>query len=72
MLHVSCIRMHVDAETNRAKVVSRLQAEGWVSVGGAKHEKFRKPGVREPVLAPRHRTLSPGVARNIAKGVGWS
>lgn len=59
-------------ETSRAKIVARLASEGWVSEGGTKHEKFAhasKPGVK--IMVPRHKTLSPGVARNIAKAAGW-
>jgi len=59
-------------ETRQAKVVARLASEGWVSEGGAKHKKFAhaaKPGVK--ILVPRHKELSPGVARNIAKAAGW-
>ncbi len=58
-------------ETKRAVVVRRLEAEGWINKGGANHDVFRhdaKPGI---VVVPRHRTLSPGVARSIAKVAGW-
>ncbi len=58
-------------ETNRGKVVARLAADGWRNEGGD-HDKFTKPGVPYPVLVPRHRTLSPGVARSIAKAAGWA
>ncbi len=59
-------------ETNRSKVVARLTSEGWILEGGAKHDKFShadKPGVK--IMVPRHKTLTPGVARNIAKAAGW-
>ena len=59
-------------ETNRAKIVSRLEAEGWVDVGGGNHDKFIKADVAYPVIVPRHRTLSPGVARSIAKAASWT
>lgn len=60
------------AETNRAKIIARLEREGWENVGGGKHDKFRNPG--KPgrlIIVPRHKTLSPGVGRNIAKQAGW-
>ena len=57
-------------ETSRTKIVARLLAEGWQSTGGGKHDKFVKPG-RSSIMVPRHRTLSPGVARSIAKAAGW-
>lgn len=59
-------------ETDRSKIVARLEREGWVSEGGAKHDKFahpERPGVK--IMVPRHKTLSPGVARSIAKAAGW-
>lgn len=60
------------AETNRAKVLKRLIGEGWeLARHGAGHDVYRharKPGV---IVLPRHRTLSPGVARSIAKAAGW-
>ena len=60
------------AETTRTKVIARLTRDGWILEGGAKHDKFAhadKPGRK--IMVPRHRTLSPGVARNIADAAGW-
>ena len=57
------------AETDRAKVVARLVADGWQNVGGGSHDKFVKAG-RPSIMVPRHRSLSPGVARSIAKAAG--
>ena len=59
-------------ETSRAKIVSRLEAEGWVNVGGGGHDKFIKAGAAYPIIVPRHRTPSPGIARSIAKAAGWT
>jgi hypothetical protein len=59
-------------ETDRGKVVARLVRSGWVSEGGAKHEKSahaEKPRIK--IMVPRHKTLTPGVARNIADAAGW-
>ena len=58
-------------ETNAAKVRARLTREGWENVGGARHDKFRKPG-HPAIMVPRHRTLTPGVAESIAKAAGWT
>lgn len=58
-------------ETNRARVVARLEREGWENVGGTKHDKFHHSEKPTPVIVPRHRTLTPGVARSIAKAAGW-
>ncbi|GJE72388.1 type II toxin-antitoxin system HicA family toxin [Methylorubrum podarium] len=59
-------------ETNAKAVIDRLIRKGWLSEGGGKHDKFAHPskaGIK--IMVPRHRTLSPGVARNIAKAAGW-
>ena len=59
-------------ETNTRKVIARLEREGWLKVHGGRHGKFEhpsRPGLT--LIVPRHRELSPGVARNIAKKAGW-
>jgi len=59
-------------ETDRADIVSRLLKEGWISQGRTKHEKFSHPAKSKfKIMVPRHKTLSPGVARSIAKAAGW-
>lgn len=58
-------------ETRRAKILKRLTEEGWtLARHGAEHDIYRhtEKGV---VSVPRHRILSPGVARHIAKTAGW-
>jgi mRNA interferase HicA len=61
------------AETNRVKVAARLGREGWELVRhGANHDVFRHPHKPGVIVLPRHRTLSPGVARSIAKAAEWS
>ncbi len=59
-------------EINTKRILDRLTAEGWVGQGGAKHTKLAHPdhpGIR--IMVPRHRTLTEGVARSIAKAAGW-
>ena len=59
-------------ETNTRKIVAKLMAEGWRDIGGGSHDRFihaEKPGVM--ITVPRHRELSPGTARSIAKAAGW-
>ena len=59
-------------ETNTRKIVAKLLAEGWRDVGGGSHDRFihdNKSGVM--ITVPRHRELSPGTARSIAKAAGW-
>lgn len=59
-------------ETNTRKVIERLKAEGWVNVGGGKHDKYEHPERPDQmIVVPRHREQSPGVAREIAKQAGW-
>jgi len=58
-------------ETSRSRIVSRLLREGWDLVRhGGGHDVYRHAG-KGVVIVPRHRELSPGVARTIAKAAGW-
>jgi predicted RNA binding protein YcfA (HicA-like mRNA interferase family) len=58
-------------ETNRNKIVSRLVKDGWELVRhGGGHDVYRHPH-KGVVVVPRHRELSRGVARSIAKAAGW-
>jgi predicted RNA binding protein YcfA (HicA-like mRNA interferase family) len=59
-------------ETNSRKIIARLQKEAWVDIGGGSHDRFvsdARPGVM--ITVPRHKELTPGVARSIAKAAGW-
>ena len=58
-------------ETNRAKVVARLEREGWTVRHGGDHDVYKHPGRPGRIVIPRHRTLSMGVSRVIAKMAGW-
>ncbi len=61
-----------DIETNSRKIVRRLEREGWVTKGGGEHAVFKhpeKPGQR--IQVPRHKEVSIGVARSIARVAGW-
>ena len=62
----------MDIEANTNKVVARLKREGWEVRHGGSHDLYKhpeRPTVR--ITVPRHRTLSLGVARSIAKSAGW-
>ena len=53
--------------------MARLERDGWSRLPGGKHDKYQHPG--KPgilVVVPRHREVSLGVARSIAKGAGWT
>lgn len=61
-----------DIETNGRKIIRRLEHEGWVSKGGGEHAVYKhpeKPGQR--IQVPRHKEISLGVGRKIAKVAGW-
>ncbi len=59
-------------ELNRGKVAARLEREGWINKGGGSHDIYVHPVRRGRLISvPRHRMLSPGVARTIAKQAGW-
>lgn len=60
-------------EADRAKIIRRLTREGWVlHRHGAAHDVYVRSPAPGVVIVPRHRTLSPGVARAIAKAAGWA
>lgn len=59
-------------ETNTRKIIARLEREGWSAEHGKEHDIFRNPNFpRLRIVVPRHRSLSPGVARDIAHKAGW-
>lgn len=58
-------------ETDTGKIVRRLLQDGWhLHRNGANHDIYRHLD-KGAIQVPRHRVLSPGVARNIAKAAGW-
>ena len=70
------IMMRIDegdpVETNTRRIIARLSREGWTKIGGGSHDKFSnaaRPGIL--IIVPRHREVSLGVARDIAKKAGW-
>ena len=59
-------------ETSTRKIAARLEREGWLSEHGKEHDIFRNPDFPTlRIVLPRHRAVSPGVARDIAKKAGW-
>jgi predicted RNA binding protein YcfA (HicA-like mRNA interferase family) len=58
-------------DMNRATVVARLEREGWVARHGGDHDVFKHPERPGRIVVPRHRMLSLGVARAIARIAGW-
>lgn len=59
-------------EVRRSKIVKRLEAEGWLlRRHGVEHDIYKHPDRAGTISVPRHRELSPGVARSIARAAGW-
>ena len=58
-------------ETNTRKIIARLEREGWVNIGGKRHDIFKHANRPTLVVVPRHRQQKPGTARSIAKSAGW-
>jgi predicted RNA binding protein YcfA (HicA-like mRNA interferase family) len=53
-------------------VIDRLKSDGWTNIGGGSHDRFvHRDRPEMMIVVPRHRELSPGVARSIAKAAGW-
>lgn len=58
--------------TNRARIVARLAQDGWILRHGGNHDVCTHPDrPRIVVTVPRHRVVSIGVARTIARAAGW-
>ena len=58
-------------ETDTTKIVKRLLRDGWyLHRNGGNHDIYRH-AEKKVIQVPRHRVVSPGVARNIAKAAGW-
>jgi predicted RNA binding protein YcfA (HicA-like mRNA interferase family) len=67
------LRIGWAVETTRSKIVRRLEQEGWKLRHGGKHDVYQHPKYPDRAIAvPRHRELSIGVARKIAKDANWN
>ena len=63
--------MHV-VETRTREIRRRLVREGWyLHRRGRNHDIYRRDAITETIILPRHRIVSPGVARQIAAIAGW-
>ncbi len=59
-------------ETDREKIRRRLERDGWQLVRhGSAHDIYRHHTIAGIITMPRHRKLSPGVVRSIARKAGW-
>jgi predicted RNA binding protein YcfA (HicA-like mRNA interferase family) len=58
-------------EFNRKEVAARLEREGWTCRHGGDHDIYKHAVKHGRIVLPRHKVLSPGVARAVAKQAGW-
>ena len=58
-------------ETNTRAIRRRLEREGWYLIRRGKHDIYKHPESSETIRLPRHRTVSKGVAQQIATQAGW-
>jgi hypothetical protein len=58
-------------ELNRAKIAARLARRLGVPPWRQPRRLHAPSRPRVVITLPRHRTVSPGVARNTAKAAGW-
>lgn len=67
-LNMLCIYLRIERDTK--KLIKRLKSEGWelVRVSGS-HHTFKKDN--RSVTIPHPKELKIGLAKNIAKQVGW-
>jgi len=62
--------MHMETKTEKIK--HRLEQDGWsLTRHGSGHDIYRHPHIKGIITLPRHKTVSPGVARSIARKAGW-
>jgi predicted RNA binding protein YcfA (HicA-like mRNA interferase family) len=58
-------------ELNRKQVATRLEREGWTCRHGGEHDIYKHAEKSGRIVLPRHKTLSSGAARAVAKQAGW-
>ena len=59
-------------ETNRAQIKRWLESDGWfLARHGSAHDIYRHPEVEGILTLPRHRRVTAGVARSVARKAGW-
>jgi predicted RNA binding protein YcfA (HicA-like mRNA interferase family) len=62
---------HARPRNKPIKDRGQLERDGWQGHAGGKHDVFKHPVRPGRIMVPRHRMLSPGVARAIAKVARW-
>ncbi len=65
-------KRNVVMETKTDRIRRALEKDGWYLVRhGSGHDIYRHPSIKGIITLPRHKTVSLGVARSIAKKAGW-
>ena len=72
---IVCIYLRINGSAHAARDEHRQDRRpsrtgGLGERGGTKHAKYRKAG-HSPIMVPRHRTVTAGVAKSIARATGW-
>lgn len=59
-------------ETDREKIRKRLEKDGWqLARHGRAHDVYKHPKIGGVITLPRHKELTSGVVRSIAKKASW-
>ena len=68
----SIVQISARMDTTTRRIRRRLEKDGWfLSRRGGAHDIYRHPEIEGIVTLPRHRQVTPAVARSIAKKAGW-
>ena len=67
----SIVQISARMDTTTRRIRRRLEKDGWfLSRRGGAHDIYRHPEIEGIVTLPRHRQVTPAVARSIAKKAG--
>ena len=68
----SIVQISARMDTTTRRIRRRLEKDGWfLSRRGGAHDIYRHPEIEGIVTLPRHRQVTPAVARSIARKAGW-
>ena len=68
----SIVQISARMDTATRRIRRRLEKDGWfLSRRGGAHDIYRHPEIEGIVTLPRHRQVTPAVARSIARKAGW-
>ena len=68
----SIVQISARMDTATRRIRRRLERDGWfLSRRGGTPDIYRHPKIEGIVTLPRHRQVTPAVARSIARKAGW-